>query len=230
MRALIIRHDHPSDAGFVGERLLARGFELTEILVVPEESKDDPRVTVDWPDPHGFDAVVSLGAPWSVYDADTIGTWIGGELALLRDAFDADIPVLGICFGAQAMATALGGAVERAPYPEIGWTPVQTDAPGLVPEGPWFEWHFDRIVLPPGAKELARTDVGPQAFTVGRSLCVQFHPEVTPQIVQAWMEDGGDEEATAYGFDPAELVLPLEGARERAHALVDAFLDEVAGL
>lgn len=228
MRALIIRHDHPSNAGFVGERLVERGFELVELMVVSEEEFDRPGVTVDFPDPRDFDVIVPLGAPWSVYDEATIGTWVGDEVALLREAFAADVPVLGICFGAQAMAAALGGSVERAPRPEIGWTDVRSDDPGLVSEGPWFQWHFDRIVLPPDVKEIARTEVGPQAYVVGRSLCVQFHPEVTPEIVRAWLDNGGVPQAIKHGHDPDELALPKQGARERAYALVDTFLDRIA--
>ncbi|WTW98548.1 type 1 glutamine amidotransferase [Streptomycetaceae bacterium NBC_01309] len=230
MRALIIRHDHPSEAGFVGERLVQRGFELVEMLIVSEAEYDRPGVTVDFPDPRDFDVIVPLGAPWSVYDNRTIGTWVGDEIALLREALAADVPVLGICFGAQAMATALGGSVERADRPEIGWTGVRSDDPGLVAEGPWFQWHFDRIVLPSQAKEIARSDVGPQAYVVGRSLGLQFHPEVTPEIVQAWLDNGGVPQAVEYGHDPEELARPRDGAREQSYALVDNFLDRIAGI
>lgn len=230
MRALIIRHDHPSEAGFVGERLVQRGFELVEMLIVSEAEYDRPGVTVDFPDPRDFDVIVPLGAPWSVYDNRTIGTWVGDEIALLREALAADVPVLGICFGAQAMATALGGSVERADRPEIGWTGVRSDDPGLVSEGPWFQWHFDRIVLPSQAKEIARSDVGPQAYVVGRSLGVQFHPEVTPEIVQAWLDNGGVPQAVEYGHDPEALARPRDGAREQSYALVDNFLDRIAGI
>lgn len=228
MRALIIRHDHPSTAGFVGERLARRGFELVEMLVVPEADYERPGVTAVFPDPCGFDVVVVLGAPWSVYDTATIGAWIDDELALLRKASAADVPVLGICFGGQAMAAALGGAVERAERPEIGWTDVRSDDPALISEGPWFQWHFDRIVVPPEAREIARSDVGPQAYVIGRSLGVQFHPEVTPEIVRAWLDHGGLPQALRHGHDPEELTRPRAGAREQAYRLVDTFLDRIA--
>ncbi|WP_436775053.1 type 1 glutamine amidotransferase [Yinghuangia sp. YIM S09857] len=228
MRALIIRHDHPSTAGFVGERLTRRGFELVEMLVVPEADYERPGVTAEFPDPHGFDVVVVLGAPWSVYDTATTGTWIDDELAMLRKALAADVPVLGICFGGQAMAAAFGGGVERAARPEIGWTDVRSDDPALISEGPWFQWHFDRIVVPPEATEIARSDVGPQAYVIGRSLGVQFHPEVTPEIVRAWLDHGGLPQALRYGHDPEELARPREGAREQAYELVDTFLDRIA--
>jgi GMP synthase-like glutamine amidotransferase len=203
---------------------------LVDMLVVAEEDFADPRVTADFPDPRDFDVIVPLGAPWSVDDRAAIGTWVDGEIALLREAVAADIPVLGICFGGQALAAALGGGVERASRPEFGWTRVRSDDPALVSEGPWFQWHFDRIVLPAGADETARTDVGPQAYRVGRSLGLQFHPEVTPGIVRAWLDNGGAAQAVAHGHDPRELARPRESARERSYALVDAFLDKVARL
>ncbi|MCF2530351.1 type 1 glutamine amidotransferase [Yinghuangia soli] len=228
MRALIIRHHQPSDAGYVGERLVQRGFELVDMLLVPDADFARPHVTVAFPDPRAYDLIVPLGALWSVYDHAAIGTWIGDELAFLRAAVEADVPVLGICFGAQALAAALGGSVERAARPEIGWTDVQSDDPDLVGEGPWFQWHFDRIVVPPAAKELARTALAPQAYVVGRSLGLQFHPEVTPAGVQAWLDIGGAAEVAKHGYVPEELVRPKAGARERTHALVDNFLDRIA--
>jgi GMP synthase-like glutamine amidotransferase len=227
VHALIIRHDYHSHAGFVGERLVELGFVPHEVVVVPEDRFESPDVRVAFPSPQDFDVIVSLGAPWSVYDTDRIGTWIGDELAFLRDAVAADVPVLGICFGAQALAAALGGRVERAPVAEIGWHEVTSAEPELIPAGPWFQWHFDRFTVPPGGRECARSPVGPQAYVVGRSLGVQFHPEVTPEIAGVWLGNGAHQ-ARELGLDPAALLLPKPGTRERAHALVDAFLDRVA--
>ena len=79
-----------------------------------------PSVTVSFPDPLSYDAIVPMGAAWSVYDRDRIGTWIEDELGFLRRAHGAGVPVLGICFGAQALAAALGGKVVRAEDPRWG--------------------------------------------------------------------------------------------------------------
>jgi GMP synthase-like glutamine amidotransferase len=189
-------------------------------------------VTTTLPDFTAYDAVVVLGAPWSVYDDETIGTWIHDELKQVQAADAAGVPVLGICFGGQVLAQAHGGSVERAERPEIGWTDVASTEGDLVASGPWFQWHFDRWVTPPQARLVASSAVAPQAFVLRRNLAVQFHPELTPSSLAGWLGNGGDAGARALGFDPALLVeetdLLAERNRERAAALVDAFLDQVA--
>jgi GMP synthase (glutamine-hydrolysing) len=83
--------------------------------------------------------------------------WITDERAFLRAAIDAEVPVFGICFGSQILAHVLGGHVRPGARPEIGWMEVDTAAPELVAPGPWLVWHFDALVPPPGAREIART-------------------------------------------------------------------------
>jgi GMP synthase-like glutamine amidotransferase len=121
--------------------------------------------------------------------------------------------------------------VSRSPHPEIGWSEVSGDD-GIAPSGAWFEWHYDRWTLPPQAREIARNAAASQAFTLRRNLAVQFHPELGPPMLQAWLEEGGRREASDFGLDPDQLLEQTRareaGARERAHRLVDAFLDVVA--
>jgi GMP synthase-like glutamine amidotransferase len=228
MRALVIEHDAFSPIGPVGDRLLQCGFDVEELVVVPPERHLDPGVEFAFPEPSGWDLVVTMGAPWSVDDEAAIGGWISDELAMLRKAQSIGVPVLGICFGGQALATALGGRVERAPRPEIGWAGIETDEPGLIGAGPWFQYHFDRWVMPPGGVEIARNDVGPQAFRIGPSLGVQFHPEITVRELESWLANGGEEDMRRLGLDP-EAVLDrtralAPAAERRAHDLVEAFL------
>ncbi|MET8980036.1 type 1 glutamine amidotransferase [Streptomyces sp. NPDC004539] len=232
VHALVIAHDSASSPGPVGDRLAERGYTLDVVTVVPEERFADPAVRFDFPDLSDYRLVVALGAPWSVYDDASVGTWIEGELGLLRAAHAADVPVLGICFGAQALATALGGAVARSPEPEIGWFTVESERPDLIASGPWFQWHFDRFTVPPEAQCLARSTAGPQAFRIGRALGVQFHPEITEKTLDRWLELGGAAQAERHGVDPMLLVAETRLRREesslRAHRLVDTFLDHVA--
>ena len=101
----------------------------------------------------------------------------------------SDVPVLGVCFGGQLLAQVLGGTVTRAIRPEIGWRAVQSDDPDRIPEGPWLVWHEDAFTAPPGAEALARTDVSLHAFVAGIHTGVQFHPEVTKEIVGHWVDN-----------------------------------------
>jgi GMP synthase (glutamine-hydrolysing) len=168
-----------------------------------------------WPDPRGLSAVVALGSDRSVHASKD--PWIADQVAFLRATHDAGVPVVGICFGGQALAAALGARVRRAPETEIGWVDVQGDD-GFG--GRWFTWHEDVFELPPGATELARAGSGLQAFAAGSSVGLQFHPEVTPAIVDDWLD--GAPGAVA---DPepmrAEAAETVASARERAFALMD---------
>ncbi len=232
MRALFIQQDHVSPVGPVGERLADRGYEIHEFNVVPGERHHEPGVRVDFPDPLDYDLIIPMGAPWSVYDQDRIGTWINDELGVLRRAHAAGVPVLGICFGGQALAAALGGTVVRAERGELGWVTLRTERPGLIDAGPWFEWHTDRWILPEGIEAIARSDAAEQAFVCGRSLGLQFHPEVTPDTLRLWLGSDGDDPALAGVTDYQPLLAETDqiaGAnRDRAYRLVDRFLDQVA--
>lgn len=233
MRALFVQQDHVSPVGPVGERFAARGFDVEEFLVVPPDRFHTPAVEVTFPDPTAYDVIVPMGAPWSVYDEATIGVWVLEELSFLRRAHASGVPVLGICFGGQALAAALGGAVERAPRPEIGWHTVDSDAPDLVEPGPWFEWHHDRWQAPSGARVVARTALCDQAFAVGRSLAVQFHPEITPGQLAGWLDNGGRAYLEDHGRDADALLTQTQAmavdAARRTARLVDRFLDHAYG-
>lgn len=228
-RLLQIAHDHISPAGAVADRFAMRGYDIDERVVVPAEQHHEPGVEFDFPDPADYDAVLVLGAPWSTYAAEVAG-WVQPELELLREADRTAVPVLGICFGGQLLATAHGGLVHKSPFPEIGWRPVHSDDPVFA--GPWFQWHYDRWITPPDAIEVARNGSAPQAFTLRRNLALQFHPEVESTALKGWLAFGGDREAVAAGLDPDVLLAQTEAAEAdaavRARRLVDTFLDRVA--
>ena len=232
MRVLFLRQEHLSRPGPVGEAFVDRGYDVEEFLIVPAKHSTRPDVTLSLPDPVSFDAVVPLGAPWSVYDTTAIGSWIDEELRFLRQADAAGVPVLGICFGGQAVAAALGGSVRRADEGEFGWRRVDSDAPELIEPGPWFEWHQDRWECPPGAVEVARTSASSQAFVLRRNLAVQFHPELTEAQLQDWLDNGGAEYLVGRGVDAGavydETARQGPAAARRSRRLVHRFLDRVA--
>lgn len=180
-------------------------------------------------DPTEYDLIVSLGSEFAAFD-DT-KPFVVREAELMSEAIRRDVPVLGLCFGGQMLARVIGGDVYRSDDSEIGWLPVRSSDPSLIPEGPWFQWHFDTFTLPPTAKVIADSPVGPQAFVAGRSLGLQFHPEVTTEIMDDWVRVYAHE-LEGDGIDPGAL---LEETVERANEsermarqLFDRFLAEVA--
>lgn len=232
MRVLFLQHDHLSPPGPVAERFAHRGYAVIESLVVAPENFHNPNVEFDFPDPLQYDALVVMGAPWGAWDDETIGRWLLPEMDWLRAADDEGVPVLGICFGGQLLARAHGGSVSRSPRPEIGWSSIWTEEPDLVGPGPWFQFHYDRWQLPPGAREIARDALASQAFQIRRNLAVQFHPELTPAGLRGWYGNGGADLVAADGQDPEILyqhtLAEAASAAERAHRLVDAFVDQIA--
>lgn len=175
------------------------------------------------PEPGRYRMIAVLGSAASVFDPAE--SWIAPELAFVRASAVAGTPVLGLCFGAQLLAAALGGEVRRMAGTERGWVDVAGEAPY---GGIWFDWHQDEIVAPPGATELARTSAGLHAFSVGPHLGLQFHPEVTPDHVDDWLATSSAE-APLVGDrgEPDRMRADsrrfADDARVRALALFDEF-------
>jgi len=215
-RVIVVRHHDIDTAGFIGDALEACGAELS-VHLFPD---DGPL-----PAPGGADHIVVLGAVSSVNDPDP---WIAEELAWLRTADQAGVPVLGICFGAQALCAAFGGRVEAMARREIGWTMVDPADPDVIPPGPWLEFHNDRCLPPPAAAILATNDAAVQAFRIGPHLAVQFHPEVDGQLLKLWLDAHTDSDPVSLGIDPgqflADTIREEPAARDRTARLVAAFL------
>ncbi len=216
---MVLRHHREDEPGLLAVAFESAGFEVE----VRDGAYPGPL-----PDPDRADAVVVLGSVWSVYDRSAVGSWIDAELDWLLHLDRRGVPVLGVCFGAQALAAAHGGAVEPAPRKEVGWVELEVSASDPPGRGPWFEWHGDRCVPPPGAEVLASNEVAVQAFRVGIHLAVQFHPEVDRAQLARWIDHGGGDQLVADGVDPDEL-MEVTARQERAAAvraerLVERFL------
>jgi GMP synthase-like glutamine amidotransferase len=221
VRALILQHEDPTPPGHVIDWLDEHGGEVDVHRIDLGERDVDAR---------DYDLIVSLGSEFAAFDDSH--QFVPREARLMERAIAEEVPILGLCFGGQLLARVLGGENFRATS-EIGWLPVRTKEPDLVPEGPWFQWHFDSFSLPEGAELVADSDAGPQAFVAGRNLGLQFHPEVTVDIMDEWVRVYRHE-LDAEGVDPDAL---LEETKRRAAAskanawrLMDGFLDRVARL
>ena len=217
---LILQHEGPTPPGLL-TGWLAEQDARVEVFRIDE--KDDEK------NPRDYDLIVSLGSEFAAFD-DSI-PFVQREVNLYQRAIEADVPILGLCFGGQMLARVLGSRLYRAEQAEIGWLPVRTHDPDLVSTGPWFQWHFDTFTAPPGAKLIAETDAAPQAFVSGRNLGLQFHPEVTPEIMDEWVR-AYPHELEAEGVDPQGLLKETreraEQARQTTWRLWNAFRDRVA--
>lgn len=226
---LFLYNDPGAPEAMLGDAFTECGYDVQTFEVVTAARADDPAFDLTMPDPGSYDVIVPLGSRWGVNDELP---WMASEAAMVREAHDAGIPMLGVCFGGQLIAHALGGSVARSPAPEVGWYEVDASQTDLVPSGPWFEWHFDRFTAPPGAVEIARNANASQAFVMGTTMGLQFHPEVDEGLLEIWLSGDGAAEIAALGLTADDLrratTQELENATKRVHALVRAFVDGVA--
>jgi GMP synthase (glutamine-hydrolysing) len=221
-RVAFLQHGPLESPGVLGARAASLGFEV--------QCHRADRVEDGLPAPEEFAAIVVLGSVQSTNDPRV--EWVAPERTFVSTAVAHDIPVFGVCFGGQLLAQVLGGRVIASPRPEAGWWSIASEEPALVAPGPWLLWHDEAVVLPSDVVVLARNDVAIQAYVKGCHLGVQFHPEVTPQIVDSWINDAkGRDEVTE-----DEHHALWDGIEERAKvsavnadALFDGFLHR-AGL
>lgn len=143
------------------------------------------------PEQTAFDLLVVLGGPMSVNDEAGF-PWLVDEKRFVRESVESGKPVLGICLGAQLIASSLGARVYPGPQKEIGWFPVYAcshdpEAFGFPDRTEVFHWHGETFDLPAGAVHLAKSDAcAHQAFQIGaRAIGLQFHLETTPESADA---------------------------------------------
>jgi len=149
-----------------------------------------------------FEALIVMGGPMGVYD-EALYPWLADEKRLIQEAIRTGKHLLGICLGAQLIATVLGAAVTRNPQPEIGWFPLRLAAEFtrsrwgnfLNVDEPVFHWHGDTFALPEGALPIGSSDAcANQGYIVGeRIIGLQFHLETTPESALALISECADQ-------------------------------------
>jgi GMP synthase (glutamine-hydrolysing) len=235
MQALVVQHVACEGPGLLQEALEQKGWRLdTRCMEVAETILPD---SLD-----AYDALVILGGPMGAYEEKAYPHLCHVQ-GLIRKAVAGRLPALGICLGAQLIARALGAEVKPNPVKEIGWYEV-----GLTPAGrlvplfagmpeafPVFLWHGDTFALPKGSYLLARGEAcANQAFVYGASTTggyawgLQFHLEVTPEMIRQWADSYADELAEFGGPGLAEAMLnETSGFWERMRPQREQFLANV---
>jgi GMP synthase (glutamine-hydrolysing) len=194
------------DLGNLAEVLHQNDFAVTYL----EAGLDDLRQL----DPLAPDVLIVLGGPIGAYE-EAIYPFLLDELQLLERRLAADLPVIGICLGAQLMARALGAKVYPGPVKELGWAPLLLSEQGR--HSPMqhlsedrtavLHWHGDTFDVPRCAMPLAATPAYVnQAFAWGkRGLAIQFHPEVTAPGLERWLIGHACEINTTPGVSVLQL-------------------------
>ena len=189
-KVYVLQHHAVENLGTIADAL--EGAALAWQYVRVDKDQPVPR------DMKGAGGLIVMGGPMGVYQTERY-PWLRDEMALINDAIARNIPVLGVCLGAQILAAALGAKVERNPNgKEIGWHPIRVAAAAKqdrllcdLPESMTpFHWHGDIFELPAGAVSLASSEKTPcQAFRYGdKTWGFQFHFEVTSEAVGAMAE------------------------------------------
>ncbi len=224
---LVFRHIACEGPGYLGEFLSARGIPLRTIHIDAGETVPE---RID-----GISGLVFMGGPMSVNDPLP---WVTRELELIRQAVAEGIPVLGHCLGAQLIAMALGAEVGANTVKEIGWHEITcVEASGhhgilsrLPASFEGYHWHGETFALPPGAALLMRSaHCRHQAFIKDRALALQFHVEVTGEMVREWCAEYHAELAHCAGQpsvqSAAQMTERLEERVAGLHRIADSLYD-----
>lgn len=230
MRALAIVHQPDAGPGVFAEAIAESGWDL-ETWTPPSQ----PRPA----DVNPYHAVLTFGGAMHP-DQDAEHPWLAAERELLATCVERDIPLLGVCLGAELVAQASGGEARREPDPEIGWFDIALTDRGeddlllaaLSPAFEAFQWHSYSCILPANAIELARSAAGLAAYRVGaRAWGIQFHAEVTQADAEHWIHDyRSDGDAVRIGLDPDALLAETRNKIAASNDLGAAICTRFLGL
>jgi GMP synthase (glutamine-hydrolysing) len=222
---LVFRHSLFEPAGMIAEAMELRGIDWRYVDLWETSAREELLI-------EQAQAVVILGGSMSANDPLP---WLRQQERYIVRAISSGAPVLGVCLGAQLLAKCLGAPVGRMERKEIGWRPVRlTDAgcsdplfQGLRREEVFFHWHGETFELPEGSDKLAESELcGNQAFRFGSNLYgLQFHPEVTPEIISSWLRQDASCGALRETDEPVDPHAHEQRARELADQIFGRWCD-----
>jgi len=212
----IFRHSPTEGPGYFAIFLEQHGIPW-KLIAIDEGEAIPPAVDA-------YAGLCFMGGPMSVNDPLP---WIEPLCSLIRQAVEANLPVIGHCLGGQLMSKALGGTISRNPVKEIGWGEVAGEDQGLARHwlgslagrnGTVFQWHGETFSIPPGATRLAaNAHCANQMFALGPHLGMQCHVEMTPEMIATWCAQWADEALAVAGQPGAQP--PEDMRREIAEKL-----------
>ena len=224
---VVFQHDPFEDLGFFADVMEQQKANYRVVRLFHGEMPAE-----DW---ERLRALVILGGPMSAHEESGY-PFLRWEKTIIRAAIGEGVPILGICLGAQLIAAALGTAIFHGRVREIGWTPIsitphgQVDSLlGYLPEtATVFQWHGDGFDLPRGAIRLASSvHYENQAFRVGKQIYgLQFHLEVTPRMIERWIEQRSKELAQAPYVSPEKIRSDTENYAPTLRYYGERFLSE----
>ena len=228
MRVHVFQHVPFEGLGAIEPWLAARNAKVTWTRFF-----DDPRI----PAPDAYDWLIAMGGPMSVNDEAAL-PWLRDEKRAIVAAIDAGKTVLGVCLGAQLIASALGAAVTPNPEREIGWFEIERVAGAdahpigraLPLRAEVFHWHGETFALPAGAVHLARSEAcDAQAFAVGDQVVgLQFHLETTPESAAALLRHCPEDLRAGRHVQSGDEMLGGPARFARLHGVLGALLDALA--
>jgi GMP synthase-like glutamine amidotransferase len=193
MKVAALFHVSFEKLGTIEDWIIRKGHSLTEYHLY-----HDPRL----PKAEDFDLLIIMGGPMGIKDESEF-PWLKSEKALIAKRIETGRAVIGICLGAQLVASVLGSAVIQAKNKEIGWFPIKLNGnkelksmfPGLPDEITVFHWHGEIFDPPAGSVSFASSAITPcQGFIFHQHvLAFQFHPEIKPENISLMINHAGDE-------------------------------------
>ncbi len=220
MNVTIFQNSTYGASGLIGEYIQAKGWKSRRTIFPQDILSGELNSFAD-------DAVVFFGSPHGVYETDI--PWIARQRQLMASLLAQGTPVFGVCFGGQLLATAAGGTVAPMGRRFRAWL-ANEYAADSVWQGPWLRWHGDFITLPETVEVFARDQGTVQAFQYGSGVGVQFHPEVSAELLDGWeRESDPTDEVSVAAYKVARRIAAEQSTaiRDRAFTLFDHVFERI---